>query len=243
MRRLVAFAAIVLLTVLAVLSPLARGLDRDAVVPLAVVPLAVAALHGLGMMGLARWTLTRGQPRPVVPHPADYITIGRAMIGSGCLGVVVAAAAGSISVPSWWIAAPAALALALDAVDGPVARRTQTASPAGGRFDLECDAVFALVLALAAALIYGPWVLVLGLMRYAFVLAGLVVPRLRGALVFSRLRRVVAGAQGVVLVVAVTPLLPYAVDLALLVGVLVLVVGSFGRDVVGLLRTPAAAVG
>ena len=161
------------------------------------------------------------------------------MIGSGCLGLVVAAVGGNVSLPSWWLGVPAAMAVALDAVDGSVARRTQTDSLAGGRFDLECDAVLALILAMAAALIYGPWVLVLGTLRYLFVLAGMVVPRLRGPLVFSRLRRRIAGAQGLVLVVSVTPLLPYAVNVVLLAVVLVLVLGSFGRDVIALLGGPA----
>lgn len=238
MGRLVGFGALVLLTVLAALGPLWVRLDRAALAPI-----LVAVLHGLAMMGLAQWALARGVATRVVAHPADYVTIARAMVGSGCLGVVVAAAAGDLTVPTWWLAAPAAFALLLDAVDGPVARRTRTASPAGGRFDLESDAVFALIVAMAAALVYGSWVLVLGVMRYLFVLAAVVVPRLRAALPFSQRRRVVAGVQGVVLVVSVTPWLPYAANVGLLVGAVVLVLGSFGRDVLTLVRTPVAAAG
>jgi phosphatidylglycerophosphate synthase len=76
---------------------------------------------------------------------------------------------------AWLIVAAATLAALLDAVDGALARRSGLASDFGARFDMETDAAFTLVL---SALVLqagqaGPWVLAAGLMRYAFVAAGL----------------------------------------------------------------------
>jgi len=160
------------------------------------------------------------------------------MLGAGCLAVVVTALAWHLVLPSWWLGVLAAPALLLDAIDGPVARRTGTASLAGGRYDLECDAVFVMIIALGAAQVYGPWVLVLGMMRYLFVIVAMLVPRLRAPLAYSRFRRVIAAVQGVVLVVAITPLLPSQVNVTVLIATIALLVISFGRDTVGLLRRP-----
>ena len=76
--------------------------------------------------------------------------------------------------PPWFVVAAAALALALDGVDGWVARKTRTETPFGGRLDMEVDAVFTVVLCL---LVYldgkaGVWVLAGGALRYIWVLAG-----------------------------------------------------------------------
>ena len=49
-------------------------------------------------------------------------------------------------------------ALALDGVDGQVARRTGTASELGARFDMEVDAFLILVLSVAAGrVVYADW--------------------------------------------------------------------------------------
>ena len=64
------------------------------------------------------------------------------------------------------------MALALDAVDGHVARATHTQSAFGGRFDGEADAFLLLVLSVHVAQEYGAWVLTIGVARYAFWAAG-----------------------------------------------------------------------
>lgn len=68
--------------------------------------------------------------------------------------------------------------LALDLVDGSLARRFDGQSRFGARYDMEVDAVF--VLALSCALwsrgVAGVWVLVAGLWRYFFVVIPLLVP-------------------------------------------------------------------
>ena len=68
-----------------------------------------------------------------------------------------------------------------------------------------------LVLSVLVAVSLGPWVLLIGLMRYLFVLAGSRYPWLVGPLPPSRARKVVAAVQGVVLVAATLAGLPPSV--------------------------------
>lgn len=131
----------------------------------------------------------------------------------------------------------ASVALLLDAVDGRVARRTGTSTALGARFDMETDAVLLLVLSAHVAVALGPWVLAIGLMRYAFVAAAVTAPWLRGALPARLSAKTVAALQGVVLVVAASGLLPQMAAAALVGTALGLLTWSFARDVVLLRRT------
>ena len=99
-------------------------------------------------------------------------------------------------------------ALALDAVDGRVARRTGTVTAFGSRFDGEVDAFLILVLSVAAAPTVGWWVLAAGLARYAFAVAGWWLPWMRATLEFRYWRKVVTATVGIVLAVAVADVLP-----------------------------------
>ena len=165
--------------------------------------------------------------------PADLVTLARAVLTGGVVALVAdAVPAGS---PAPCAAGLALVALPLDAVDGRVARGTGTASPFGARFDMEVDAALILALSALLATRLGPWVLAAGLLRYAFAAAGRVVPWLRGELPARRSRKVVAAAQGVVLAVAATGLLPRTVAAAAVALALAALVWSFGRDV-GLLH-------
>ncbi len=83
--------------------------------------------------------------------------------------------------------------------------------------------------------------LVAGLLRYAFGLAGLALPWLSAPLPPRRSRKVVAAVQGVVLTVAVADLLPRAVVVPAVVVALVALVWSFGRDVAWLAAVRPAA--
>ncbi|PSL56945.1 phosphatidylglycerophosphate synthase [Saccharothrix carnea] len=161
--------------------------------------------------------------------PADRVTSARGLL----VGAVTALVADG-SRETALLVALAAVALALDFVDGQVARRTGTASALGARFDMEVDAFLILVLSVHVALSLGPWVLVMGALRYAFVVASWVLARLRGALPPSYARKVVAAVQGIALVVAASGLPPHP---SVLVGLaLVSLVWSFGRDVEWLWR-------
>ena len=76
----------------------------------------------------------------------------------------------------------------------------------------------------------GSWVLLVGGLRYIFVLGGLLWPRLRGALPPSRRRKVVCAVQGIVLVICLAPVTPPAPAAALAASALLLLVYSFVVD-------------
>ena len=161
--------------------------------------------------------------------PADRVTLARATL----IGAVTAVVVESVLRPEpvALVVPLAAVALALDTVDGWVARRTGTVSEFGARFDMEADAFLILVLSGFVADSLGGWVLAIGLMRYAFAAVGWVVPWMRAELPPRYWRKVVAATQGVVLVVAASGLLPRPVVVALVALALALLVESFGRDV------------
>jgi hypothetical protein len=180
--------------------------------------------------------------------PADWVTLTRATLAA----VVAALVADSFqhSVPVTVLVSFSAGALALDAVDGWVARRTATGR-LGAQFDGEVDAFLILVLSVYVARSAGAWVLLIGLARYAFLAAGWLLPWLREPLPPRYWRKVVAATQGIVLTVAVANVLPPAATRAALAGALILLAESFGRDVLWLrwnrgntlLRRDAAADG
>lgn len=127
----------------------------------------------------------------------------------------------------WIVAGIAAAALILDGVDGHLARRSGLDSPFGARFDIEADAAMALVLALHVlayrAMI--PEALILGLTRYAFVLAQGPWPWLRADLPPRRWRKVVCVLQLSALIAVQVPLVgpdPAAAVARLAAGALIL---------------------
>ena len=166
--------------------------------------------------------------------PADLVTLIRAVLVAGVAAMAVDSLYATVSVPV--LVGLAAVALALDALDGFVARRTETASSFGARFDMEIDAFLIAVLSAAVAKDYGAWVLAIGGARYAFWIAGRLWPWIDRPLPDRYWRKVAAATQGVVLAVVVSGLLPRSVNLALLVGALALLAESFGRDLVWLWR-------
>ena len=125
----------------------------------------------------------------------------------------------------------AAVALALDVVDGWVARRTGTETAFGARFDGEVDAFLILALSVYVAPIYGAWVLAIGAARYLFLAGEWLLPWMRAPLPPRRWRRVVAATQGIVLTVAAAGVLPRALTQALLVAALALLAASMGECV------------
>ena len=144
-------------------------------------------------------------------------------------------------VPVALVVALASVALATDAVDGQVARRTGTASRFGARFDMETDAALLLVLSTYVARDVGLWVLAIGLARYVFLAAKVPLPWLRGQAPPRPWCKVVAALQGVVLLVAASGLLPEPVAVAALLVALALLVESFAHEAWDLWRHPAAA--
>lgn len=139
----------------------------------------------------------------------------------------------------------AAAVLVLTAIGSWVLRRADAASDFDARFAMEVDTFFVLALSAFVATRLGEWVVVIGLLRYLFVVAGRVLPWLRAPLPANKVRGIVAAAQGVVLTVAATGLLPHAVAVILTVLALVALAGSFAQDVRWLhqhrVAAPAAA--
>ncbi len=173
---------------------------------------------------------------PLVVTDADRITLFRAVLTGACATVVVLSLAEVVPLRSWALFGLALPAVFLDAVDGWVARRSKNSSPAGGRLDMETDAILLMILSVPLAVSVDPWVVVIGAMRYLFLAASWLRPALAKPLAFSQFRRVVAGAQGVVLAGAVMPAVPVPAA-AVATGVaLAFLTISFGRDVVTLER-------
>jgi phosphatidylglycerophosphate synthase len=182
---------------------------------------------GLLVAGLAR----RGSRRL---GPANAVTATRSAL-VGLLVALVASSPGHAVAPALLIGI-AAPALALDAVDGLVARRTGSVSELGARFDMEVDAFLLLVLGAAATPLLGPWVLAIGLMRYAFVAAAVLLPWMRATLPPRYWRKVVTACCGIASAVGAAGVLPAGAASAVGAAALLLLVESFGRDVIWLAR-------
>lgn len=193
-------------------------------------------LTGLAF-AIATWAvlnraLRRSRPRTF--GPANRVTLGRSILVGGVTALV--ADSFQSTPPVTLFVSLTAVALILDGVDGKVARKTGTSTALGARFDMEVDAFLILVLSIYVAMSMGPWVLLIGAMRYVFVAVARLQPWLNGSLPHSMARKTVAAQQGVVLLVAGSGLLPYAVSYALVAGALAALVWSFGRDILWLWR-------
>ena len=203
---------------------------------------------GLASAALVNVTLAHGLIRNPAERlgPAGWVTLARATLALG----VAALTADSFMhpVPVALLVGLAAVALALDYVDGEVARRTGTVSELGGRLDGEVDAFLILALSVYVAPIAGAWGLAIGAARYVFLAAGWALPWMRAQLPRRDWRKTVAATQGIVLAVAAGDVLPLVLVQIALAIALLLLAESFGRDVLWLWRrrrsgAPAPASG
>lgn len=190
---------------------------------------------GLGPLGWAAGVATAlvlgavlVRPGSTGLGPADHITALRAVLAGGVAALVAEGLIGDAHIPI--VVGLAGVALALDLVDGYVARRTDSASAFGARFDMEVDAFLIAVLSIHVATVFGWWVLLIGAMRYLYVAAGRALPWLRLPLPSRRSAKVIAAIQGVTLAVAASGLLPYGLVRFALAAALALLVESFGQD-------------
>jgi len=185
-------------------------------------------------LGLAALVLT-GLPRDFKGSglgPANRVTLARAVLAVPVLALALQPGALGDSL-AWWTIVLSTGVLAADGLDGYVARRTGSGSRFGARFDMELDAALLMALSL---LVWrdgrvGSWVLLVGLMRYAFVAAGWIRPELAADLPPSQRRKVVCVIQGVVLLVALAPVIPDAVAVAVAAMGLAVLTYSFAVDV------------
>lgn len=196
--------------------------------------LILSLLVGQLPLSISVWGLRRREPRVVTP--ADQVTLVRAALACGCAFLTMLAVLGAVPERSWWLVGVAIPTLLLDGVDGWVARRTNTASEAGARFDMELDAGVVLILSIAVALTLGPWVVLIGAFRYGYGVACWLWPVLATPLPRSQFRRTVAGIQGAVLTVGLAPVVPVETATIAVGGGLGLLIVSFGTQTVGALR-------
>src|SRR5580693_4500722 len=208
----------------------------------------VSATAGLGVAGwitglatgsAATALLVTARMRSDQPaiHPADWVTLTRAVLIAGVAGLVADSFSRPVSVTA--LVTLSAVALVLDAADGQVARRTGTATVLGGRLDGEADAFLILLLSIYVSQDYGSWVLLIGAARYALLLAGWLIPWLAAPLPPRYWGKVVAAVQGIVLTVAVSGVVDRLTGMIAVAAALLLLAESFGRNVIWLYRTGA----
>lgn len=176
-----------------------------------------------------------GVDQVVTLGPADLVTMTRAVLACGVAALVAESLVTGTEVGGALVPL-AVVALALDFVDGRVARRTRTASAYGARLDGEADAFLILVLSIHVAHTAGGWVLAMGIVRYAYAVATWVLPWMQQPLPPRYWRKVVAAFVGTVLVVAASGYAPDPLTYAVLVAAALLLAESFGWDVVWLWR-------
>jgi phosphatidylglycerophosphate synthase len=202
---------------------------------------ALAATVGLGTAGwlagafaaATTWVLLDRAVHTAGTHrwgPADTVTLTRLTLAVGVAALATDAVLAGRPAP-FALTVLAGVALLLDAVDGQVARRTGTSSALGARFDMESDSFLVLVLSVVVATALGWWVVAIGAFRYVFVVLTWAFPWLRAPLPPRMSRKVVAAAQGVVLVVASAGLAPAPLMALVVAGALGSLVWSFGTDV------------
>lgn len=143
----------------------------------------------------------------------------------------------------WVLVGVVVFALALDGIDGYLARKYRQESELGARFDMEVDALLILILSVAAAVLEkaGEWVLLIGLMRYGFVAAGWLVPALAADLPTSLRRKFVCVVQVSALCLILVPFVTVPLSSYLAAISLAMLAMSFAVDVVYLLRKRGAA--
>jgi phosphatidylglycerophosphate synthase len=208
--------------------------------------LSAALVHGLAgvlaeppavVVGLAVFLAGSALVLAALPRSYPHAEFGAAnavtLLRLALASVLVALLAEPGGARPWGVPTIAAIALALDGVDGWLARRSGLVSRFGARFDMEVDCVLALTLALLVldSGRVGVWVVALGLPRYAFWVASRVAPWMAGPLPERRSRKVVCVLQIAVLIALTTPVLDATEATVLAAGTLALVLWSFVADI------------
>jgi phosphatidylglycerophosphate synthase len=170
--------------------------------------------------------------------PANTVTMARA----ACVTLVAALVGERASAMSAVVIIAVASGItALDGLDGRLARRTSMASAFGARFDMETDALLILVLSILTWQHgkAGAWIVLSGLMRYVFILAGWTWACMRQPLPPSLRRKAVCVVQIVSLLVALLPSVAPPASTAVAATSLALLAWSFGVDTLWLWRAAA----
>lgn len=188
-----------LATALSALLGLGIGVAAD--LPLAAA--GIAAVVGSGTVGLAF------HKRANTPFGiANTVTTIRLVLALLLLALLLTA--DPAGAHAWMAVGLAAAAALLDGVDGWIARRLGQQSTFGARLDMETDTVLMLVLALAlvASGRAGFWLVLAGLWRPLFVMAGRLLPWLTRPLPPSRRRKVCCALPIALMIAALLPPVP-----------------------------------
>ena len=171
------------------------------------------------------------QPGPGI-GAANRVTLARSLLVLPVAALTLQPGVLVLERAYWWIIALGTVAMLLDGTDGRVARRTGTASAFGARFDMELDAFLLLAL---SVLVWqsgkvGSWVILIGALRYLFVVCGLFWATLQGELPPSERRKLICAVEGIALLVCLGPIVPAQVAGVVAAGVLAALVYSFAVD-------------
>jgi phosphatidylglycerophosphate synthase len=163
---------------------------------------------------------------------ANLVTTIRAVIVALVAALIGEHASGPVG------SAAAVAAVLATCLDGWLARRSGLASAFGARFDMETDALLILALSVLAWRFgqAGSWIVLAGLLRYLFIAAGWLAPRMRAALVPSWRRQAICVAQIVGLSLVVSPFVRPPASTAVAAFLLALLLYSFAVDTIGLWR-------
>lgn len=169
--------------------------------------------------------------RPSGLHLANLVTGVR---------LVLAVSLWLLASAGWLLVGVATTGALLDLVDGPIARRTARTSAFGARFDMETDAFLILTL---SVLVWstdkaGPWIVAAGLMRYAFIASGWLLPWMRADLPPSVRRQAVCVVQVVALIAALAPVVTPPLSTVVSAAGLAMLTWSFAVDTAWLARRP-----
>jgi phosphatidylglycerophosphate synthase len=200
-----------------------------------------ASWHALVVLALIAVPLALFGPRTGLLSgigAANRVTLLRAVFTALVAGLLPQAQ--MLGGHAWWLVVLASLPAVLDGADGWVARR-RGASAFGARFDMELDAFFVLVLSVWMVALdrAGLWVLLIGALRYLFIAAGQALPALRAPLPDSFRRKAVCVWQQVTLIACLAPVVADPLATVALVVALLLLLWSFARDILWLLRNAA----
>jgi len=201
--------------------------------PGALVPFAAGALFAVLML-IAIGFLSGHHPFASF-GPANQVSTTRAALAA--LVCALAFEASSVRVAAL-VSGVALGATLLDGLDGRLARQSGMSSAFGARFDLEIDALLIMALAVVAWRHdkAGAWVLLSGLMRYAFVAASWVWPWLDRPLRPSFRRQAVCVVQVGGLILTVLPAVVRPASAIIAAGALIVLSYSFLVDVTWLAR-------
>jgi len=220
----------------------ARLLGAGAVCGLAILVVGLAARSLLPLSAAYPWRalamfvvlLASAQSRVHVHPfptlgPANRVTLIRLAMVALILGLFGEPVEGSLAGAAVVVGALVAM---LDGLDGWLARRSGMVSAFGAKFDVDTDALLILGMSVLVWR-YGKadvWVLGIGLMRYAFIAAGLVLPWIARPLTPTLRGKVVAVFQMAALCVALAPFVPRDVSTPVAAVALATLLWSFAAD-------------